>query len=360
VKNPFHPSFGIEPRVLVGREQILRDFAYGLENGPGDPNRSTVLVGPRGTGKTVVLREFQRVALEHGWIPVYVVQGPRLLEQILTGVRKHAAEHLPVPPRSRVTGVTIGQVAVSREFPDSEPESFESAFTQLAQALTDKGVGLLVEIDETQGGSEPLRRFASLFQTLKADGLMVALAVAGLPHQLDRVFQDRVMSFLRRSRIKEVSFLDYSEVFSLFRRTFALTKHTIDDDACSWLAEESGGFPYLVQLLGYETWEKTTDGHVSRAVAEQGIQVARTYTASSIIELILQDLSPTDMEFLQAMGPDKLETKVSDIKKRTGWDANKTSQYRQRLLREGVITAPSHGVVKLTIPYMREYLRQSL
>jgi predicted AAA+ superfamily ATPase len=56
-KNPFYPNYGIEPAVLIGRDKVFDDFLYGIENGPGDPNRSTVIRGPRGTGKTVILKE---------------------------------------------------------------------------------------------------------------------------------------------------------------------------------------------------------------------------------------------------------------------------------------------------------------
>jgi predicted AAA+ superfamily ATPase len=55
MKNPFMPSYGSMPPLVAGREEFVRQFEFGLENGPGDPNRSTVLTGPRGAGKTVLL-----------------------------------------------------------------------------------------------------------------------------------------------------------------------------------------------------------------------------------------------------------------------------------------------------------------
>jgi len=60
-KNPFTPAFGSEPMFLAGRERIIEDIIGGLENGPGDPNRASILVGPRGSGKTVLLT---RIAFE--------------------------------------------------------------------------------------------------------------------------------------------------------------------------------------------------------------------------------------------------------------------------------------------------------
>ena len=35
VPNPFHPSFGVSPPLLVGRETVLAAFVEALEDGPG-------------------------------------------------------------------------------------------------------------------------------------------------------------------------------------------------------------------------------------------------------------------------------------------------------------------------------------
>jgi predicted AAA+ superfamily ATPase len=80
-KNPFYPNYGIEPALLIGRDKIFNDLLYGIENGPGDPNRSTVIRGPRGMGKTVILKELAGRVMELGWITVYANQSLRLLDK---------------------------------------------------------------------------------------------------------------------------------------------------------------------------------------------------------------------------------------------------------------------------------------
>jgi hypothetical protein len=55
VVNPFKPSFGVSPPLLVGRDEILDLFVEGLEDGPGSQARATIYTGLRGVGKTVVL-----------------------------------------------------------------------------------------------------------------------------------------------------------------------------------------------------------------------------------------------------------------------------------------------------------------
>ena len=66
--NPFNPGAGTPPPELVGRDAILRDVDIVLERiKRGRSERSLLLVGLRGVGKTVLLREVRRRALEKNY-----------------------------------------------------------------------------------------------------------------------------------------------------------------------------------------------------------------------------------------------------------------------------------------------------
>ena len=65
--NPFKPTAGAEPPVLVGRDKVLEDFADGLAEGPGARGRLMRITGPRGSGKTVLLTELGDMARDEGW-----------------------------------------------------------------------------------------------------------------------------------------------------------------------------------------------------------------------------------------------------------------------------------------------------
>lgn len=68
--NPFKPTAGKRPPILIGRESVIEDFEEGLDNGAGAPGRLMLITGNRGCGKTVLLRELQRLASERGWAVV--------------------------------------------------------------------------------------------------------------------------------------------------------------------------------------------------------------------------------------------------------------------------------------------------
>lgn len=79
-KNPFTPTFGIVPAHLAGRRGVLKDMRQAFENGLGDPNLSTILIGARGTGKTALLSCIADEAQQRGWIVVNVAAGKGMLE----------------------------------------------------------------------------------------------------------------------------------------------------------------------------------------------------------------------------------------------------------------------------------------
>jgi type II secretory pathway predicted ATPase ExeA len=356
MKNPFHPSYGVLPRVFLGREEILRDFMYGLENDAGDPNRSTAITGARGTGKTVVLKEIENEALQIGWISVYSLMKIDLLEDIFEETKRKCREHIESDPKRRITGISVGKFSISWENIESE-NRWETKMHNLLSQLTKKDVGVIFEIDEVAGNSEELRRFAAFFQQHIND-FEIALIMAGVPHQLDSIFTDKVISFLRRSRLKQLGLLSISESKSLLRKTFALSHKSITEEALDHIAVKSGGFPYLIQLLGYETWESSS-ATIDIPQARVGIERAEVYIGSSLIELVLQDLSLMDKKFVHALAEMETPVKINDLMAKTEFDRNKLNQYRRRLIREGIVHSPERGYVDFVIPYMKDYLREN-
>lgn len=50
-ENPFKPTAGGEPPLLIGRGKVIRDFEKGLDNGVGAPGRIMLVTGARGPEK---------------------------------------------------------------------------------------------------------------------------------------------------------------------------------------------------------------------------------------------------------------------------------------------------------------------
>src|SRR6202453_464242 len=68
VRNPYAPGAGQRPPELTGRDREIRQFEVVLERiARGRPERSMVLTGLRGVGKTVLLNTFRSMALQRLW-----------------------------------------------------------------------------------------------------------------------------------------------------------------------------------------------------------------------------------------------------------------------------------------------------
>src|SRR5207237_2213420 len=68
VRNPFAPGAGQRPPELAGRDAQLAAFDVVLERvSRGRPERSLVLTGLRGVGKTVLLGALRSAAVRRGW-----------------------------------------------------------------------------------------------------------------------------------------------------------------------------------------------------------------------------------------------------------------------------------------------------
>lgn len=98
-KNPFTLSFGSIPRFIAGRESVLEDMARAFDEGLGNPDLATLLVGPRGTGKTTLLSRIAEEALVHGWVAVSTTAIDGMLEDVIQQAGK-AAAHLVAPAPS--------------------------------------------------------------------------------------------------------------------------------------------------------------------------------------------------------------------------------------------------------------------
>ncbi len=67
IRNPFTPGAGSKPPLLVGRDAQLDAMSIAVQRmNLGRFERSLLLTGLRGVGKTVLLNEFGRIAETNG------------------------------------------------------------------------------------------------------------------------------------------------------------------------------------------------------------------------------------------------------------------------------------------------------
>ena len=357
-RNPFTPSFGIVPDFLAGREAILKEMSRAFENGLGDPNLASVIVGSRGSGKTALLACIGDEARKAGWLVVDSVAAPGMLEDILQRCAEEAAQLVEPKSRRHLSGLSLGQIlGIEWALDDPGQANWRTRMSALLDQLRDKDTGLLITVDEINPEEQELVQLASLYQLFIREHRKVGLVMAGLPKNATDLADNDRITFLRRSRKRHLGRIADVEIERAFRKSFEGTGKSIADDLLELAVSASGGFPYMMQLVGYNIWEEcAASATVTGKDVERGIAAARSEFTENVLRSTLRDMSEGDRRFALAMAPDAEGSRITDVAKRMGKGANYASTYKARLLKQGVIEELDNGRFTFAIPLLREFL----
>ncbi|WP_083372788.1 ATP-binding protein [Paraoerskovia marina] len=261
-KNPFKPTAGARPPVLAGRQDDLDLIDESLDSGPGAPGRLALVTGARGVGKTAMLAAIaDLVATKAQWVTITETAHPGLTERLRETALRRDAATTHDPDVGRITGITLpGNIGLHREAPRQPAETMRTALVRLLDTLDRYDTGLIATIDEVQGGRlGELREVAATFQHLTGGGRNHALILAGLPSAVSDVLNDSVLTFLRRAEPITLSAVSPDDVRAALADPIEASGRAIDADALELAVEATGGYPYLIQLVGYQVWRRARD-----------------------------------------------------------------------------------------------------
>ena len=139
MRNPFKPTAGAEPPILIGRDDVVLAFEEGLDNGCGAPGRLMRISGPRGSGKTVLLKDLGDRARDPGWKVVDVSAGSDFLSDLFH----------ELAPQRELSGA---KVSLNLPFASGEVSLVqdEPSLRDLIRKASESSAGLLVTVDEVQ------------------------------------------------------------------------------------------------------------------------------------------------------------------------------------------------------------------
>lgn len=321
--NPFTPTFGIVPPYMAGRTYVIEDIVRALDRGPGDPNLATIFIGARGTGKTALLSYLADEALEHGWISVSVVAAPGMLEDIYERTKEAAAACIDTTDSPKLKGLTVAQLfGLEWESTPREQLNWRSRMNALFKGLDQYGIGLLITVDEVSASLDEMISYAATYQLFVREGKRVGLLMAGLPHQVSALLRNQTVSFLHRS-----------------------VQHRLS------------GVPFMMQLVGYRSWDVSLGScEITAKDVQRGVALAQGDLGQRVLEPTFYELSDGDLAFLRAMLEDQDVSLVADIAQRMGVASNYASQYRARLVEQGIIGTRGRGKIAFDMPNFKEFL----
>jgi len=398
VRNPYAPGAGQRPPELAGRDRELGVFDVALERvARGRPERSLILTGLRGVGKTVLLNTLRSQAINRLWGTGKIEARPdqslrRPLSAALhMAVRELAPHHrapdridefLAVlkafalrtdlttgpPPKLRdrwQPGIDVPPAAGRADSGDIEIDLVE-LLTDAASVATDVGTGVALFIDEMQDLSPAdVSALCAACHELSQTGAPLIVVGAGLPHlpavlSGAKSYSERLFRYLRIDRLDRIS-ADQALCAPASREEVEFEAKALDV-----LYEASGGYPYFVQAYGKATWDHAPQSPITAADVRVAAPEAEAELAVGFFGSRFERATPAEREYMRAMaaltGPDAasdMDAAVStaEIAKSLDRKPASLSPARDALIKKGLIYCGERGTVAFTVPHFGRYLR---
>lgn len=375
--SPYTP--GQVAREIYGRDKILEDFKRDLAFQIVEPHligRIEVYSGPRGVGKTSLLRSAQSYAVSKGFETVWVTAGEgslltSLIESLSGLTRSWKGElgdklgELLESVRIQIGGISVGGVSGEEAEITAPSRLLQEILITAGQAAVQRGNGLIVFIDEIQAAdAESLKAVAYAWQHLQSEAPTLPMAVfsAGLSHAQD-VITDAV-SFAERFSYQHLGNLSGRDSMEALRRPAADKGVRWDEEALEMALDSANGYPYFIQVIGDETWRSsgypgagtTIEAGQVRAALE-GFNAMR----NSFFRARWQKATPAEMSFLQAMAAEgDKPVKRASIAHAMGKQSDGLGVARRSLLDKGLIDTAGHGYVQFSAPGFARFIREEI
>ena len=387
VRNPYAPGAGQRPPELAGRDVELTAFDVLLERvARGRPERSVVLTGLRGVGKTVLLNAMRSAAVRRGWgtgkfearpdqslrrplagalhLAVRELAGGNEDEtRYVLGVLKSFAQRDPGPAKRGARpwqpGLDVPAVPGRADSGDIEIDLVE-LLTDVAGLAGSSGHGIAAFVDEMQDlGPDDVSAICAAGHEISQQGLPFVLVGAGLPHlpavlSAAKSYSERLFRYARIDRLDRAA----------ADRALCSPAHAEDADfaadALAAMYAATGGYPYFVQAYGKVVWDVAPRSPITAADVAVAAPEADAELAVGFFGSRYERATPAEREYLRAMadlaadGADAVAT--SAVASTLGRPPQSLSPARDGLLKKGLVYSGQRGRIAFTVPHFGRYL----
>ncbi|UUW91372.1 ATP-binding protein [Pimelobacter simplex] len=396
IRNPYAPGAGQRPPELAGRDEQLTAFDVVLERvARGRPERSLVLTGLRGVGKTVLLNALRSAAVRKGWgtgklearpdqslrrpLSSALHQAVRELghpepaeaDHVLGVIRSFAQREAGTDAKLRdkwSPGINAPVVRGRADSGDVEIDLVE-LLTDVGGLAADVGKGVAVFIDEMQDlGADDVSALCAACHELSQNGLPVIVVGAGLPHlpavlSASKSYSERLFSYQRIDRLSREA-ADRALVAPAAEEDAEFTA-----DALAAMYDATRGYPYFIQAYGRSVWDLAPRTPITGDDVAVAGPEAETELAVGFFGSRYERATPAERDYLRAMADaavaasdDGVEDPVgsvatADVAAVLGKKPQSLSPARDSLLKKGLIYSGERGRIAFTVPHFGRYLR---
>jgi hypothetical protein len=386
IKNPFSPGAGSPPPELVGRDAILEQARILLGRVREKRSEKSFLVtGLRGVGKTVLLNEMERLAGEAGYRTILIeAQEAKKLPALLAPPLRRLLFDL-----DRMAGmgdkakrglaalkgfvgsikVTAGDIELGLDI-DAERGIADSGdleadlpdlLTAVAEAADERRTGIAILIDEVQYLSViELSALIMGMHRMQQRRLPLVLVGAGLPvlpalAGESKSYAERLFSF------PDLGPLSEQDAAKAIRDPLRATGVEIEAEALREIYRLTQGYPYFLQEWGYQSWNRAAASPISMGVVRSATSTVIERLDQNFFRVRFDRLTPREKDCLRAMaglGPGTHAT--GDVADALGMKVTSMGPLRGGLLRKGMVYSPAHGQMAFTVPLFDEFMLRAM
>ena len=395
IRNPYAPGAGQRPPELAGRDEQLRAFDVVLERvARNRPERSLVLTGLRGVGKTVLLNALRSQAVRKGWGTGKLEARPdQRLRRPLASALHQAVRELGHPDEESAahalgvlrafaerddagaklrdrwsSGIDAAPVRGRADSGDIEIDLVE-LLSDVGGLAADLGKGVAVFVDEMQDlGPDDVSALCAACHEIGQAGLPLIVVGAGLPHlpavlSASKSYSERLFAYQRIDRLTR------AEADRALTAPAAGEEAEYYDDALAALYDATGGYPYFVQAYGKTVWDLAPRSPITAADVAVGAPEAERELAVGFFGSRYERATPGERDYLRAMADAASElpadatdavgsVSTADVAAYLGKKPQSLSPARDALLKKGLIYSGERGRIAFTVPHFGRYLRQ--
>lgn len=379
VLNPYAPGAGTRPPALTGRDREIDQFRIYIQRVQlGRPEKSLILVGLRGVGKTVLLNRFADIAegfgtlcaqaemAEHGDFTRRIAEAcdrvlrllnkPKLSKRIRSLMDRLGSVRLKLPD-----GPEVEFGIKPRDTSDSyASDILGDVFIELAEAASEQGTAVLLLLDEMQYLNETdLSSLISAIHRVTQASLPLALVGAGLP-QLPRLVGDARSYAERLFDFPAIGALNETDASLALEQPASNLGVQFEYAASALVVNITHGYPYFLQEFGKHVWNRAKTSPITVNDVESARLPVETHLDQNFFRVRIDRATAAEKRYLRAMaelgaGP----YKSGDIADVLGVKVNSLGPVRAKLINKGFIYSSAHGMAAFTVPLFDDFMRRS-
>lgn len=349
----------------------------------GRPERSLLIIGLRGVGKTVLLNrirelaeqmEYRTVFIEaHENKPLAALLLPPLRQLLIAldrmaNVSEKAKRGLRVL-KSFFNGVKLKyqDIEIGIDI-DAEPgiadsgdleSDLSSLFIALGEAAADRGTAVALIVDELQYlGEDELSALIMAMHQISQRQLPVVLIGAGLPQLV--ALSGRSKSYAERLfQFPELGPLQPEEATVALQEPVTEQGVRFTGESLTEIIRQTQCYPYFLQEWGYQAWNLAAQSPIEIAVIRQATQESIKRLDANFFRVRFDRLTPREKDYLRALADlGDGSQRSGDIAARLGVKVQNVAPTRNSLIKKGMIYSPAHGDTAFTVPLFGEFMKR--